>query len=444
MKIKVAIKYISIFVFGYILLLALSYFHEDSAFQPIITLLTGISIFFCMKGISYLYNKFGAKYILIAIIIIGGLIRFLWAISIQTIPFSDFQYFHESALELSKNTPLLTKNMGYSLLLSGVYRIFPNILSGKLINALFSTLTIMFVYLTGSKLLDQKTGLIAAFLFACLPSEILMVSVIGTEIAATMLLIITAIMIFQINNISVFSNHFAFGAGLFYSLGLSVRSSFIFYFPAILLWILYISFREYKQLLRTLGLLIAGIAVGLIVVLGSFALTTGEVSIEPLMTQDSFPFLSGTNVKAKGIWNLEDADLYFSWPESERDKRAITEAIQRMKKYPIEYLRVIPEKYRVLMGSDDYGNYWSISEVNWENIRFWIGLFSQSFYVTCWIFAFIASLRYEDNLILPIVLVMVLFTLLPHTILEVSPRYHHYIMPFIALMAAVGDVPPKN
>ena len=33
---------------------------------------------------------------------------------------------------------------------------------------------------------------------------------------------------------------------------------------------------------------------------------------------------------------------------------------------------------------------------------------------------------------------MVLFTILPHTILEVQARYHHYIMPFVILAASSG------
>ena len=103
---------------------------------------------------------------------------------------SDFRSYHEFAKKLAQDEipDELSKNPGYPLLLSIGYRIEPVVLTGKLLNAALSTLTIYLVFLLGSAVSAPPTGLLAAFLIAILPAEINMVSVLGAEVAATTLI----------------------------------------------------------------------------------------------------------------------------------------------------------------------------------------------------------------------------------------------------------------
>jgi hypothetical protein len=434
------LKYTGLLVFGYLLLLSLSYsVGGNSAYQPIITLMIGVFICFCVKVIRVLNNKYGATRVFLGILFIGGMIRFFWAIFIPTLPFSDFQVFHESAIKLSQGTTVLTKNMGYSLLLSTGYRIYPSVLTGKLLNATASTLSILFLYLLGSKLINQQAGLIASFLFVILPSEILMVSVLGTEVIATTLGIITAFFIFQTTDGKLkFSTSSIFWAGLFFGLGLTVRSSYIFFFPAILLWIIVITSSNYKQMVKISLSFFAGIMIGLSLILVSNTLSTKQFSIEPLKTQDSFPFLSGTNIETSGKFSRDDYDLYSSWDIEKRNTIVRQEAIRRIRSNPIEFTLLIPKKIALLMASNDYASWWSLSRLNWGNEYWLIGLISQSIYVFILFFAFCAFKYFDYNSLHLIVLILVMSTLLPHFVLEVQGRYHHYIMPFIALIASIG------
>jgi hypothetical protein len=236
-------------------------------------------------------------------------------------------------------------------------------------------------------------------------------------------------------------------AGLFFGLGLSVRSSFIFYFPAILLFILFTTL-NLKQSSKVFGIFIAGILIGLSIIVTSFSLISGNLSIEPLKTQDSFPFLAGVNTASSGTYNQDDVNLYSSWPDDERDQRARYEAINRIMSNPMTFILLIPKKISILMGSNLYGNTWSLDTINWgsRNFRKELsginGLLSQSIYIVIWFFAFYAfkdfSNRYHSNSVSLVVLTLVIFTLLPHFLLEVQGRYHHYVMPFIVLLAACG------
>jgi len=442
MRFPIILKYTGLLVFGYLLLLSLSYSAGNSAYQAIVTLLVGVFIWLGVNIIRVLHNKYGATRVFWGILFIGGMIRFLWAIFVPTLPFSDFQYFHESAIKLSQGITVLTKNMGYTLLLSAVYRVYPSVLTGKLLNAIASTLTILFLYLVGSKLVNQQTGLIASFLFTLLPSEILMVSVLGTEVIVTALGIITAFFILRtidskLNNSS--TAWMIFWTGLFFGSGLTVRSSYIFYFPAILLLIIFITSFDYRKMGKVFSAFFVGIIIGLGLVLVCYSLSTKQfLSIEPLKTQDSFPFLSGTNISTRGGWSQEDANLYFSWPSDKRDALARQEAINRIKSNPVRFLLFIPIKFAVLFGANDYGITWSLHNLDWGKTKLFIGLLSQSIYVLIFLFAFCAFKDFRNGMLPLIALILVVSTLLPHVVLEVQGRYHHYVMPFVVLLASHG------
>jgi hypothetical protein len=65
-------------------------------------------------------------------------------------------------------------------------------------------------------------------------------------------------------------------------------------------------------------------------------------------------------------------------------------------------------------------------------------LLLQTPYILVWFFALSALKIFGENKSGLIVFAIVLLTLLPHTVLEVQGRYHHYIMPFIILLASFG------
>jgi dolichyl-phosphate-mannose-protein mannosyltransferase len=464
------LKYTGLLVFGYLLLLSLSY--GTSAYQPIMTLLVGLLVWFSANNIVAFHNRHGGTKTLLGILLIGGIIRFSWAVFVPTLPVSDFQIFHENAIKLSQGTAITTKYMGYNLLLSLGYRIYPDVLTGKIINAIASTLSISFIYLVGSKLINQQIGLIAAFLFTILPSEINMVSVLGTEVVATTIGLITAFFLVHVTNSNLnISTIRTFCAGIVYGLGLTFRSSLIFYFPAIVLFVFFL-FPNIKQKLKVLGIFLVGLATGLGLMIMSYSLIAGYVSSEPLKTQDTIiGFLTGTNIESTGQWNLEDNDLYYSWPANGRNERVIRESLKRITAKPVEFLLLIPKKFSILMASNDYGNAWSLYAIdwgegnflgvhaegknNWEKYRNFEsalikinGMLSQAVYIIIWLFAFCTFMNLKNGStygqISLIVLTLVLFTLLPHIVLEVQSRYHHTIMPFIALLTACGIQQYKN
>ena len=268
-----------------------------------------------------------------------------------------------------------------------------------------------------------------------------MVSVLGTEIITTMLGIIVLYFISistSHHNALISPKWFVLFAGLFYGLALTTRSSYIFYFPAVLLYLFWANLSNVKSLAKSLFLLLSGMSLAAGIIFASYIFATGHFSMKILQTQNSFPFLSGTNITSVGQWNQDDEDLYFSWPSNERDKLARQEALARITKKPLDFLLLIPKKFFLLMAMNDYGNEWGFHGLNTREGKLIMALLSQTMHIIILLFA-VASYRHKNtNLLLTIVLVVTLSTLLPHVVLEVQGRYHHYLMPFWILLAADG------
>lgn len=446
MRLISLLKYTGLFVFGYFLLLSIPYYSyllEDYTYQALFTILTGILLWLFIKVILILHDKYGDAPVFLGVWFFGGAIRFLWAIFVQTQPFSDFMEFHESALLLSQGIAAATKNIGYALSLAAAYRLYPDVLSGKLLNAVASTVTILLIYLIGSKLGNQRTGLVASFLFALLPSEVLMVSVLGTEVLATTLGVTAAFFIlhstgvqFKISVISIFL------AGLFFGLALTVRSSYIIYIPAIVVGgVLAARPLHFKQMGISFISLFAGMVMGLLLILANYSLSTNvPISFAPFKNQSSYPLLSGTNIENIGKYNRDDAELYLSWDPDKRDRLAREEALNRIRTNPGGFLGMIPQKMAILMRSDDYASYWSIFELDWGRVYIFISMLSQSIYVFILYFAFNAFMDfdYKNYSLHLFVLILISLTCFLHVFFEVQPRYHHYIMPYIVLLSSIG------
>lgn len=437
-------------LFGYLLLLAVQ---VQDFFNARYLIIIGIVIwasasFFIVR---LALNQSNTRRILLAILLLGGLARFAWAIYVPTRPVSDFRTYHEFALKLAENKipDELSKNLGYPLMLSLGYRIEPAVLTGKLINAALSTLTIYLIFLLGNALSTPITGLLAAFLFSILPVEINMVSVLGGEIAATSL--ITAATLAAVTGCQ--QKRWAgwiFGSGLLLAIGFTVRSSLAFLAPLLLAILVFFNHATTGKKALRLAAFCAGIAAGLLLLVGWHSAATGKASLAALQSQDTFPFLSGTNLQEEGIWNEEDAALYFSWSPADRDRLAVTVAYQRIKENPLGILLFIPSKFAILMGDQAYGNTWSLLPVNWRNLKILRDqrqdvldankYFNQAVYILLLALAVyhFVDYRLPAPAISAMAILAVILLMLPHAILEVQSRYHHIILPYIVLVAGQG------
>ncbi len=154
-------------------------------FQAILILLTGFAFYLLINKVKIIEKR----YAFIGFLILGIVLRTLYVIFVPTYSFSDFRIYHDAAISLSQNIPVVTKNIGFVSILSLGYRIFPDELSGKIINLLLSSISIILVYQMGKQFINRSVGLISMLFMALSINEINMVNVIATETIAEFFLL---------------------------------------------------------------------------------------------------------------------------------------------------------------------------------------------------------------------------------------------------------------
>lgn len=121
---------------------------------------------FWERAIDFVFSKDSRKW-LIAIVILGALLRFIVASNVP--PVADEMVHGVHAIGLSKLAPLstMTQIPVWLYLTDYAYRMFGiHLITARFLSFVFGTLSIILVYLLGSFLFNRKAGLIASFLLA--------------------------------------------------------------------------------------------------------------------------------------------------------------------------------------------------------------------------------------------------------------------------------------
>ncbi|HEX6304479.1 MAG TPA: glycosyltransferase family 39 protein [Anaerolineales bacterium] len=384
---------------------------------------------------------------MMGILLLGVFLRLIYALVFPTPPVSDFEFYVREALQLVQGQvgQALPKNPGYVLALSLGFRLHPGWISGKLINLVSSSVSILILYLLGERLKKPRVGLMAAFLYAIFPAEIEMVTVLGTDVMATTVL--AAAVYFFILGVGGNDDHYIYFAALLLGLGITIRASILFFSPAFVGALVLVRLREFKRLVISASVFLVSLGIFPLLLATWHSLSIGHAAVKLFSYQSSFPLLTGTNLDSQGLWTPEDAELYYSWPAADRDRMAREKAWRRVSENPGRFMRMIPAKYETLLGQSDYGYYWSIRPIDWERhklpgdiIKRLAVLIEQSTYI---LFVGLACYRFIDSQdrepeIPAMAIASVVSLLVPFSIFEVQSRYHHLILPFIILAAGDG------
>ena len=386
--------------------------------------------------------------IVLAPVFVAFLARLLWILAVPTQPISDFSTYNDLGLALSHGSApsYLGNNLGYPLVLSFVYRISPHTWSAMLINALAGAGTCALMYALGVRLENPTVGLLAAWVFALLPSSVAMSSVIGVDEAATSIVLLTILVSLE----AARADHIG---------PLQGCSGFLMA-GSVLLWstawiavplVLYLVFRKHERIgerLSALLIWLGGAVAALCIAVAFYSLTLGRFSLDPVRPHDALPLLAGTNISSQGMWNEEDADLYQSWPINVRNRLALDEAWQRVSSAPLGFASIIPAKLAILLADDTYAEYWSVESASFgitrdsdplqRMVSTYAGFISQSIYVALLALAILAFVLDASRPLRSLTLAIMACAILSYVFLEVQPRYHHELMPFLTMLGAAG------
>ncbi|MCK4537928.1 MAG: glycosyltransferase family 39 protein [Candidatus Krumholzibacteria bacterium] len=186
--------------------------------------------------------------ILISIIAVAAAIRLVVAIRCDVAPdYSDMAIYNELALS---DHIVISPPPGYPLFLKAIYSIFgtKNYRAVFIVQALISTFTVFAAFLIGRKVCGERTGLIAAGIFAIYPNFIVYTLTTLTETLALLVtMLILGILVWNIDD-----RRKAVLAALTIFAGCFIRPAFLYFWPGT-----FLSVSRKKIFLITTGAVIA-------------------------------------------------------------------------------------------------------------------------------------------------------------------------------------------
>lgn len=382
-------------------------------------------------------------------------LRLAWGMAVQTPPYSDFAVYHQAAVALAQGgSPPPDKPLGYPFILALWYRIGMN-QAGYLLNAILSTGTVALVYFLASWLTrDPVTAKVAALLIAIWPADIFVSSVLASEPSYAFFLWLAYLVVL----IALDALDHSIKVGL----ALLLLSALLLAFsdtirPVSIILVLPVLV---VLLLRNDGLGIRvrlAVAVGFVVVAGLASQTL--IRAASTLTPETIPmpsqrwgyiFLIGTNSSSWGRYNDDDVRLIagLSGNEFEKNLAALKLGLERIRDRPKAFLALLPKKFMVMWGDDTYGARFSIHGTRWvtTNVSGYAVYVSQVY----WCLIMLFGLTYLWSMGHPIpgslrgLMLLLLISVAFFEFWEVQPRYHHYLMPILAVMAAMGLTHPRS
>ena len=349
---------------------------------------------------------------------------------------SDWLNYHHQAAAIASGGPWFSSiPTGYPILLAPLYTLFgPHPILGELLNLAMGMWTGVMIFVIVRRRFGVSAAAPALYLFAIFPSQILMTTVLGTEVTygAFVATAAAAVIIGPRGIRSILL------AGLVLGLSQYVRTTSLFLLPAFVL-LIWFQRGSVRGAVARSALLIGVVLVVLLPAVGA-NLAAGAGPLPTTSRYGGWSLLIGLNTETNGQYNLSDQRLIDLPPRTAAwDKRATELALQRLTANPRATLELFVRKFPMFWGADDYGATWTAKPP--FNVARPIGnvelLGSQIVYAgtlaLATIYLFIRRReRHPEELFM---MMLVGCVALLHTFVEIQTRYHSYLIPLLCVLA---------
>lgn len=380
-------------------------------------------------------NKF-----IIFLFLFSFIIRLGVIVLVETPIISDFKMMYDAALEIVNGTDSYKSmsyfitwgyQMGHVLYQAVLLNIINSVFFLKFVNCIFTSLTVVFVYLISRRICSDRSAKISSILYSIFLFPLLLNTVLTNQFLPVLLILIALYILLNIN----FKKKFIVSSvvvGILLGLSNIFRSETIVIIFSILLYFgfLFITKVDWKKLIVSFLI----IFMGYYVVFNGTSLLLKATGVSPSgldILNSSWKFVVGFNYESSGMYTDEDASLYSRDSEA-ADKEAI-KRITQFEKIPLHFLK----KTKVLWFNSDLS--WSISmdEVYYKvlNIinQIWIILFN--ILAVCSAFRFV-KLKFDKEHVLMCLILLVYFGV--YLLIEVMPRYAYSLQVFEAIIIGIS------
>lgn len=377
-------------------------------------------------------NKF-----VILLFTISFVLRLIYVLVIDTPIISDFKTMYDASLELIngtnnyKNLPYFIiwgYQMGHVLYQAFLLNIFNNVLFLKIVNAVVSSLTVVFVYLFCKKISSRKSAQIISFVYSLFPFSLYMNSVLSNQ-QLPLLLILISLYLF----INIDYDKYKFKSiiiGLLLGISNILRSEVIVIIGSIFIFSCFLikSFGFKKVFVSFFLILISYLTIfkGT-----SYILKVSDISPNGLSNMNpNWKFVLGFNYETNGMYSYDDACKYAY--DSKLSKEIVLERIKDYKKIPLLFLR----KSKILWLNSDL--YWPIGHIEASLFYKISDIINQIFIYLFIILSTISVKNLFKNKQQLLIFIILFLYFNVYLLIEVMPRYAYNLHAFLAILSCIG------
>jgi len=306
----------------------------------------------------------------------GIAVRLVWIAAVESKPVSDFAWYFNRALELSRGEGFLMNGhptaywpIGWPGTLAGYFLVAPSTVTAvKLLNVLLWAVTIALCYFLGERLGGPRTAMFAGLLVALWPDFVVYTGLVASENLAAPLIAASVLLLTLWTDSTGYTRSvpYAFGAGLALGYSILVRSTGVL-LPLLVVPSMVVLKPRRARVTGVLAFLV-GVAL-----LPSVWIVRNVVVMDALVlsTNSGANLWIGANPEADGSYMApSDADYSTVEAEVETSARLTREALVWVRENTGQWIALMPQKARHLFG-DPNALGWALTEVTPEESYEW-------------------------------------------------------------------------
>ena len=389
----------------------------------------------------------------------------VWALPLE--PIGDTQVFFRAATDLTEGAALRDSRylalfphiLGYSNFLMLLFRLTGSTEIAPAVNTLLTSGTGLLLFLLCYRCRGWKHAVVAFLLWILCPSKTLYDSMILSEPLYTFLILLVFFLLSELVRRETGAKHpvllgILAGALLGLLLGLiqAVRPIAPILLIALAIWLLLLRLPKLgERRSRRLWLPLAAVLVAVYLICGRAwdGILSRELGEEPAHSV-GYSLYTGLNVEGSGTHNESYTVLLYGYRDlpgatAQSAQQDMLRALKlRLRTEKIDYLRLMAEKLKVFLGSDEAASEY-VSDASGGRDMTISAFLSDLWCYALLLAAALAALRKGSDVRPDVLLLAPLYVLglsLAHMLIEVAGRYHYSILPMLILTALCLDGAP--
>lgn len=393
---------------------------------------------------------FASERFIWGVVIVGIVLRLIWALLVHPEPTSDSAVYVDRALSIANGhgysmpdgTATAYWPVGYSAFLAAFLCILNDPHLAVIVSnvVLASLLMYLFYRLVGIVFEQREAVSLAVLVLAFYPDNIAYASLATSEVLGSVLLIAYLLLVLGKNRLSsiIFS-------GIVIGLATLTKAQSIL-FPVLVFVLQFWLAGTGGERFRAFRTLILTVLVAVLVVTPWGLRNYHHFDRFVLSTNGGINLFIGNNEHSTGryIYTAEDSALFAGLGEVERDEKAKKMALEYIASEPITFLSRIPLKIFYLFRTDGDGFSWNeagfeqfwISSKGWRNLK----IIATLYYYVILVFGMLGAVYFLRKLLLRHGGKMAVFSVIVFYYIAICgiffgvPRFHDIFMPFLIIL----------